>query len=94
MENKDLYLSQEPTDSRTDYGKGLEPKIDSRTDYGKGLEPKIDSRTDFGKGIYFFTCDGKKVPTMEEVIAYNDMYYENMKTKKNDDFSEASGMHR
>ena len=57
------------------------------------LSSKLDtwfSRLD----IYFFTCDGKKVATMEEVIAYNNMYYENMKIKKTDDFSQKSGMHR
>lgn len=46
----------------------FETKIDSRTDFGKGLKSRIDSRTDFGKGIYYKTCDGKNVATMEEVM--------------------------
>ena len=89
MENKDLYLNPEPIDPRTDYGRGLEPKIDPRTDYGRGLEPKIDPRTDFGKGITFKTCDGKDVATMEEVMQYNQMFYERMMNN-----TEEKRMHR
>ena len=101
MDKKDLYYN-DPTpniDSRTGFVKGSQeyndyyfPKKEKSDLY---LDPKpIDNLTDFGKGIYFFTCDGKKVATMEEVMAYNNMYYENMKIKKNDDFSQKSGMHR
>lgn len=67
MENKD-YKSQ--------------IKIDSRTDFGKGLESRIDSRTNSGKGISYKTCDGKDVATMEEVMQYNQMFYESMMIKK------------
>lgn len=35
------------------------------------FQTKIDSRTDFEKGIYYKTCDGKDVATMEEVMQYN-----------------------
>ena len=101
MDKKDLYYN-DPTlniDSRTRFVKGSQeyndyyfPKKEKSDLY---LDPKsIDNLTDFGKEIYFFTCDGKKVATMEEVIAYNNMYYENMKIKKTDDFSQKSGMHR
>ena len=30
----------------------------------------------------YYTCDGKKVSTMEEVIEYNNLYYENLKEDK------------
>lgn len=64
MDKKDLYLNPE--------------QIDNITDYGKGLEPKIDPRTDFERGISYKTCDGKDVATMEEVMQYNQMFYERM----------------
>ena len=60
----------------------FQTKIDSRTDFGKGLKSRIDSRTDFGKGIYYITCDGKNVATMEEVMQYNQKFYERMMIKK------------
>jgi hypothetical protein len=75
MDKKDLYLNPEP--------------IDNITDYGKGLEPKIDPRTDFGRGISYKTCDGKDVATMEEVMQYNQMFYERMMNN-----SEEKGMNR
>lgn len=46
------------------------------------FQTKIDSRTDFEKGIYYKTCDGKDVATMEEVMQYNQMFYESMMIKK------------
>ena len=68
---------------------------DYRTDFDKVLEPKIDPRTDFGKGISYKTCDGKDVSTMEEVMQYNQMFYERMMIKKNQEYSEnKGGMHR
>ena len=108
MEKKDLYFNPEPIDPitpygkglepkidpRTDYGKGLESKIDPRTDYGKGLEPKIDPRTDYGKGIFYKTCDGRDVATMEEVMLYNQMFYDRMMNKVEDHAIENKGMHR
>ena len=48
------------------------------------FQTKIDSRTDFEKGIYYKTCDGKDVATMEEVMQYNQMFYESMMIKKNE----------
>ena len=68
--------------------------IDNVTAYGKGLEPKIDNTTDAGKGILYKTCDGKEVATMEEVMEYNQMYYDSMFPKKEDEYSEIRGMHR
>jgi hypothetical protein len=76
MEKNDLFLNPEP-------------KIDTRTDYSKGLKQKIDTRTDFGKGITFKTCDGKDVATMEEVMQYNQMFFERMMNK-----TEKKRMHR
>ena len=49
---------------------------DYRTDYGKGLEPKIDPITDFGKGISFKSVDGKEWASYEDAMAYNQWYYE------------------
>ena len=108
MEKKDLYFNPEPIDPRTDYGKGLgpkidpitpygkglEPKIDPITPYGKGLEPKIEPRTDYGKGISYKTCDGRDVATMEEVMLYNQMFYDRMMKKVEDHAIENKGMHR
>ena len=45
------------------------------------FQTKIDSRTDFEKGIYYKTCEGKDVATME-VMQYNQMFYESMMIKK------------
>lgn len=52
------------------------------------FQTKIDSRTDFEKGIYYKTCDGKDVATMEEVMQYNQMFYESMMIKKERKHSE------
>ena len=46
------------------------------------FQTKIDSPTDFEKGIYYKTCEGKDVATMEEVMQYNQMFYESMMIKK------------
>ena len=43
-----------------------------------------DNITDFGKGISFYTCDGKEVATIEEVMRYNEMYYKLMMNKTED----------
>ena len=103
MDKKDIYLDPKPIDKKSIY---LDPTpIDKKSIY---LDPTPIDKKDIyldpapidKKDIYldpapyFLTCDGKKVATMEEVIAYNNMYYENMKIKKTDDFSQKSGMHR
>ena len=75
MDKKDLYLDPKP--------------IDKITDYGKNLTKKNDKITDYGKGISYKTCDGKDVATMEEVMLYNQMFYDRMMNK-----SEEKGMHR
>lgn len=55
------------------------PEIkDYRTDYGKGLEPKIDARTDFGKGIYYKSVDGREYASMEAVEQANNAYWDSM----------------
>lgn len=64
------------------------------TDYGRGLEPKKDNITEYGKGLSYLTCDGHKCATMEEVMQYNQMYYEMMKNNINNDYIENKGMHR
>ncbi len=38
--------------------------------------PIRDYTTDYGKGISYYTCDGKVVATIEQVLQYNQMYYE------------------
>lgn len=43
---------------------------------GKFEKEPVENKTDFGKGMFYYTCDGKKVATMEEVIYYNEMYYQ------------------
>lgn len=59
------------------------------------LQKEINPRTDFGKGVSYKTCDGKDVATMEEVMQYNQMFYESMMIKKDQEYSEnKSGMHR
>lgn len=53
-----------------------------------------NNRTDYGKGIYYLTCDGKECATMEEVMQYNQMFYDRMMNKIDDHHIENSGMHR
>lgn len=53
-----------------------------------------DHLTDFGKGITFKTCDGKDVATMEEVMQYNQMFYDRMMNQIKDKNIESKGMHR
>lgn len=55
---------------------------------------KIDPRTNYGKGIYYLTCDGKECATMEQVMQYNQMYYDRMKIRKDDHIIENKEMHR
>ena len=55
------------------------------TSYGKGLEPKIDPITPYGKEEIYYTCDGKTVSSIDEVMKYNQLYYERMKIRP--DFS-------
>ena len=43
---------------------------------------KEDHLSDFGRGLYYKTCDGQEVATMEEVMAYNQMYYDKMMKKQ------------
>lgn len=54
---------------------------------------KINPRTDYGKGIFYLTCDGKVCATMEEVMQYNQMYYDS-NNKIDDHTIENKGMHR
>ena len=96
MKNDDLYMNPTPVDNITPYGKGLEPDIDPTTNFGKGLEPKVDNITpygkglepdidpitNFGKGITYMSCDGKEFATIEEVMQYNQIYYNNLINNK------------
>ena len=38
----------------------------------------IDIFTDYGKGFRFYTCDGRQVATMDEVMEYNKSFYDKM----------------
>ena len=78
-------MNNKEKDIITPYGKGLEPEIDPITLYGKGLESKIDPITPYGKGETYYTWDGKKVSSIDEVMEYNQLYYERMKIRP--DFS-------
>lgn len=42
------------------------------------IDKPIDNRTNCGKGLIFLTCDGKECETMEQVMRYNQVYYNNM----------------
>lgn len=80
MDKKDLYYN-DPT-----------PNIDPSTGFVVGSEEyhrthnliKEEHLTDLGRGIYYITCDGKEVATMEEVMQYNQMFYDRMKNKIED----------
>lgn len=88
MENK---IFNEPTQN-----------IDPATGFAVGSEEyhrahnliKDDHLTDFGRGITFKTCDGKDVATMEEVMQYNQMFYDRMMNQIKDKNIENKGMHR
>ncbi len=54
----------------------------------------IDHRTDYGKGIYYLTCDGKECATMEQVMQYNQMYYDIMMDKIDNHTSGKKEKHR
>ena len=57
--------------------------------------PIRDYTTDYGKGISYYTCDGKVVATIEQVLQYNQMYYENMIIKSQQEETEKTeGFHR
>lgn len=63
--------------NNTDNGKYFNPKpIDNVTDAGKGFAKPIDNRTDYGRGIVYKGWDGKEFASMEEVMQYNQMFYE------------------
>lgn len=82
MEND--YMSQKI--SKND---DMKQKIE-RKDY---IEPIKDYTTNWGKGIRFYTCDGKEVATMEQVMQYNQMYYDSMMIK-DDTTEKKSGIRR
>lgn len=75
MDKTDLYLNPTPIKKEEVY---LDSVPIDKEIVNLDSAP-VDVRTDFGKGIYYKTCDGKDVATMEEVMLYNQMYYERMK---------------
>lgn len=97
MENNNLYFNDSAPhiDSSTRFVVGSQeyndyyyPKIEKQD-----FDPRpIDKSTDAGKGISYKTCDGKDVATIEEVMRYNQMYYEKMKIS--DNHIESKGIHK
>lgn len=81
MDKKELFN----TDKQT---------IDVRTDYGKGLVPKIDSRTNYGKGIVYKSVDGNEWETNEQVEAANKAYFETLMSESSDYLDEIPKHHR
>ena len=71
----------------------FEQRMAKNTNNDSVDRPK-DNRTYFGKGIYYLTCDGKECSTMEQVMQYNQMYYDRMMNKINDHTIENKGIHR
>ena len=88
MENKN-YMNQS-IQKNDDYMFSKIQKNDEQM-----TQKPIDPRIDFGKGISYYTCDGKVASSMEQVMQYNQMYYERMKIKEKDEYTEIkSRMHR
>ena len=78
---------------KSEYEMFFEQRMSMNANNDSVDRPK-DIRTDFGKGITFKTCDGKDAATMEEVMQYNQMFYDRMMNKIDDPHIENSGMHR
>ena len=78
---------------KPEYEMSFEQKMAMNINNDSIDKPK-DNRTDFGKGIYYLTCDGKKCATMEEVMQYNQMYYDRMMNKIDDYTIENKIIHR
>ena len=86
MEKDGIYFGDKPIDNR-EYSKPVDNRehfkpIDNIEAYGRGLEAREDQITDFGKGIYFYTCDGKRLESLEDVMQYNQIYYEMSKKRE------------
>lgn len=41
-----------------------------------------DNMENLGQGIRYYTCDGHQVATLEQVMQYNEMYYQALKAKE------------
>ncbi len=55
------------------------------------LNSKLDNKVEhssFKNGDCFYTCDGKVVNTIDEVMLYNNMYYDRMMNRSCNDYSE------
>ena len=71
---EDIFISPRPDfEELTDYGKGYEPKVETK------IETKQDNVKDIP--LPYYTCDGKQVATLDEVMLYNELYYERLKLK-------------
>ena len=53
-------------------------KIEGKQTYKPLQYQNMDLRSDKCSDTWFYTCDGKKVSTMEDVIQYNDFFYKKM----------------
>lgn len=47
----------------------------------------------WGQGIRYYTCDGHQVATLEQVMQYNEAYYQNYKIKEQK-YEENPQLHR
>jgi len=65
-------------------------KYDEKQTYKPLQYKNMDLRSDKNSDIWFYTCDGRKVSTMEDVIQYNDHFYKKMMN----DNSVEKGMNR
>lgn len=54
-------------------------RIDNTDDKYREIKSSV---TDWGKGTRYYTCDGRQVATFEQVMKYNEMYYQAMKAKE------------
>lgn len=68
-----------------------QPNTISPLNYDSVNEP-TEQKTDFG--TRFYTCDGREVSSIEEVMMYNQMYYERMKNQIEPNIERPSGIHR
>lgn len=55
--------------------------ISADDNYAFGKQEKSPV-TDWGQGTRYYTCDGRQVATFEQVMKYNEMYYQALKVKE------------
>ena len=53
-----------------------------------------DHQTDFSKGLSYLTWDGKEMSTMEQVMEYNQLFYDSLMIQKQNNSNENNNMSR